>query len=355
MSLRLLDFFTYYKKLPHQQAAIAELEQAIKTSAPSLLERSAPWYKTWQQAGIQQNYSQAVDLIKEFEGCHLEAYADPLHGWGVPTIGYGTTRYPNGNKVAKGDKITVVEAEELLNAEVNSIASTLKRTIPHWSAMTLEQQCALIDFGYNLGSGFYGAEGFETITAKLQAKDWGAVPAAMLLYCNPGTDVEAGLRRRREAEGALWRRGMAQLQQEPAKLNPNSPFSARLTPHIRLGEFALDQEARRFDHQYQVDTAAELAAFLERVRRNFGDKPIVITSGYRPPSINKQVGGASQSEHLFNAPGVGAVDFFVNGADIHAVQLFCDKYWNYSVGYGAPKGFIHVGIRQGRPRARWDY
>lgn len=144
-------------------------------------------------------------------------------------------------------------------------------------------------------------------------------------------------------------------QQEPARLTPSSPFSAHLTPNVTLGEFALDQEARRFDHQYQIDTAAELAAFLERVRVQFAGKPIVITSGYRPAAINRQIGGASSSEHLFNGPGVGAVDFYIHNADINAVQSWCDKNWPYSLGYGAPKGFVHLGIRAGKPRIRWDY
>ena len=87
----------------------------------------------------------------------------------------------------------------------------------------------------------------------------------------------------------------------------------------------------------------------------FGGKPIIITSGYRPPAINKAAGGASNSEHLYSVPGEGAVDFYVDGADINAVQLFCDKYWEHSVGYGAPKGFVHLGRRANGERRRWDY
>ena len=81
----------------------------------------------------------------------------------------------------------------------------------------------------------------------------------------------------------------------------------------------------------------------------------MISSGYRPASVNAAVGGASRSEHLYSSPGVGAVDFWVKDVDINAVQAWCDENWQYSLGYGAPKGFVHLGIRQGRPRLRWDY
>jgi hypothetical protein len=72
--------------------------------------------------------------------------------------------------------------------------------------MANNRQCALISFAYNLGSSFYGNTGFETISKRLREKDWAGVPDALLLYCNPGTNVEAGLKRRRMAEGDLWGR-----------------------------------------------------------------------------------------------------------------------------------------------------
>jgi putative NIF3 family GTP cyclohydrolase 1 type 2 len=216
------------------------------------------------------------------------------------------------------------------------------------------QRSALVSFAYNLGAGFYGSAGFETITRCLRDRKWSEVPAALELYRNPGTNVETGLLRRRRAEGKLWGQHQVAAEPETAKLRPSSPFTARITPHIRLGEFALDQEARRFQNQGQLDIAAELAAFLERVRVQFGGRPIVITSGYRPEAINRQAGGASNSEHLYQ-PGCGAVDFYIDGEDTYVVQNWCDKHWPYSIGYGACKGFIHLGIRSSRAKVRWDY
>ena len=345
--VKLSDLFRYYKHgTPHQMAAVAELEAELMAAAPQVFNRDQPWYKTWRQAGKQQDHSAAVALIKEFEGCHLTAYKCPAGVW---TIGYGTTA-----GVKQGDTITQDQAEQMLVREIDRIVERL-RAVPHWNEMSANQQSALISFAYNLGAGFYGAAGFETISKRLREKDWRRVPEALLLYRNPGSSFEVGLKRRRIAEGNLWVKGLPEIQQDTAKLSPQAPFTARITPHIQLGEFALFQEARRFQHQYQLDTAAELAAFLERARGAFGGKPVVITSGYRPPAINRSVGGASGSEHLFNAPNVGAVDWYIKGADIYKVQDWCVKNWPYSTGLGAPKGFIHTGIRAGRPRPTWPY
>jgi lysozyme len=52
------------------------------------------------------------DLIKSFEGCRLNAYKCSA---GVPTIGYGNTYYPNGDKVQMYDVITLQQAIELFD------------------------------------------------------------------------------------------------------------------------------------------------------------------------------------------------------------------------------------------------
>lgn len=354
--ITLEQLFRFYRGLPHQAAAISQLEQDLAVNSyQAAMRRDRAWFKTWSQDGKQVDLAAALKLIKDFEGCHLDAYPDPLSGGAPWTIGYGTTRYSDGRAVKKGDRLNMVEADMLLRLEVDRIAEKLRATVPHWGEMADHQKCALISFAYNLGSAFYGSKGFETISKRLREKDWSGVPDALLLYRNPGTNVEAGLKRRRIAEGDLWGRERQTTGAISAMFTPESPLSHKITAHVTYGEFALNQEARRFDHQHQCDTAIRLSQFLERVRTQFGGKPVVITSGYRPATINKLVGGASGSEHLYSVPGEGAVDFFVDGADINAVQAWCDKEWPYSLGYGAQRGFVHLGIRRGSPRLRWPY
>lgn len=137
--------------------------------------------------------------------------------------------------------------------------------------------------------------------------------------------------------------------------SPSSPFSYQVTPHVTYGEIAMQSEARRFKYQYQCDTAVLLCQFIEKARMHFGNRPVIITSGYRPPNINLQVGGASDSEHLYNSKDKGAIDWYIDGLDVYALQDWCKAKWPYSTGLGASKGFVHTGIRPGRPKVVWDY
>ena len=148
-----------------------------------------------------------IKLIKEFEGCHLSAYPDPLTG-GLPiTIGWGSTRDKNGKPFQMGDKITQAEADELLISQCKNQFIPALTKIPHWNEMSDGKRGALLSFAYNLGAGFYGGDNFNTITKRLKNKEWDLVPDALYLYRNPGSNVEAGLARRRKAEGESWKKG----------------------------------------------------------------------------------------------------------------------------------------------------
>jgi GH24 family phage-related lysozyme (muramidase) len=289
----------------------------------------------------------ALKIIKEFEGCHLAAYICPA---GVPTIGWGSTRL-NDRPVKLGDTISQSRADQLLADDVAARYQRLVELLPMVRQWSGNRVASLVSWAYNVGM---QAVADSTLRKRLLARE---DPVRVVSEELPRWDKAdgkplAGLTRRRAAEVALF---VGRELQQPARVTPSSPFSTLLTPHIQVGEFALFQEARRFDQQHQVDTALELARFMERCRAQFGGKPVIITSGYRPAAVNRSVGGASGSEHLFDAPGVGAVDFYIKGISVQAVQGWCDLNWPYSLGYGAPKGFVHLGIRKGRPRVRWDY
>lgn len=331
---------------PHQLAAFTALWESMTVA------QKQQFTELWRAQGspaAKSGESQvdwlpaALKIIKEFEGCHLDAYLCPA---GIPTIGWGATQ---GVKI--GDRISQDKADAMLSADVKARYQRLAELLPIMRKWPGNRVAALLSWCYNVGM---QAVADSTLRKRLLA---GEDPVRVVSQELPRWDKAngkalAGLTRRRAAEVALF---VGRELQQPAKITPTSPFSTKLTPHITLGEFALGQEARRFQHQHQVDTAAELAAFMEKCRKKFGGKPVIITSGYRPAAINKSVGGASGSEHLYNAPGVGAVDFLIDGASVKTLQDWCDANWPYSVGYGAQKGFVHLGIRTGRPKVRWDY
>ena len=185
--------------LPHQQAAWSYAWELLSDDEQSAFLdkfRSDPAPKptlAWEPAAA---------LIREFEGFSSVVYKCPA---GVPTIGWGTTRWPDGAAVKIGDTITRDAADGLLdNMLETQVVPALAKSIPGWKTLSAQRQNALISFAYNVGWHFYGSEGFETISKCLRESDYDGVPAALMLYINPGSNVKAGLRRRREAEGKLW-------------------------------------------------------------------------------------------------------------------------------------------------------
>lgn len=89
-----------------------------------------------------------------------------------------------------------------------------------------------------------------------------------------------------------------------------------LSPHFTLQEMVVSQTAARYGMSNVPDAPAiaalrETAVLLEEVRALFGGSPIIVTSGYRSPMVNKLVGGAANSQHLtghaadFVVPAIG--------------------------------------------------
>jgi GH24 family phage-related lysozyme (muramidase) len=196
--------FTPNPPLPHQAAGWNWLdEQLTQDQRERFFEmfRAAPLPKPADDPAVKL----ALPLIREFEGCQLTAYPDPETGGEPWTIGWGATTHFDGTRVKQGDTITQNVADQMLDNYVrNVMAGQLQQRIPIWRKLTASQQAALISFAYNVGVMFYGATGFDTITAALRDGRLSDVPAALRLYVNPGGPSEAGLKRRREAEIKMW-------------------------------------------------------------------------------------------------------------------------------------------------------
>lgn len=228
---------------------------------------------------------QAIALIKEFEGCHklkpsddlVHAYPDPLSGGEPYTIGWGTTVYPDGRKVRPADSITKEDADKFFVTTLQeSYWEPLSKRIPGWSEINDPMQSALCSFAYNLGVGFYGSSGFNTISACLREKRWNDVPSALMLYVNPGSNVEAGLRRRRDAEGDLWRQGLAVLKGTAAPAAKQEIFEAITETFLKKEKVDSSQLSPQqlvpveTGRQYKIEQVLETSGKSIKVRLAYG-------------------------------------------------------------------------------------
>ena len=85
-------------------------------------------------------------IIREFEGFKAEAYLDT---GGVWTIGFGTIKYPNGQRVKKGDTCTREQAEQWLKNDCKWVDACLDKYVT--AKLTQNQFDALASFVYNIG------------------------------------------------------------------------------------------------------------------------------------------------------------------------------------------------------------
>ena len=206
MTIKFIDAVKYHKDLPHQIDAWNFLQATVHKE---VLDEFARRYRNEKiEPTLEGLPESGIYLIKEFEGCHLSAYYDPLTGSLPITIGWGSIRRKDGTRFMIGNKISQAEADDLLYYQLRKEFLPSLQKIPYWNEMNENQQGALLSFAYNLGAGFYGSTNFNTITKALKEKRWGDIPAALELYRNPGSKVEKGLLRRRKAEGALWASGL---------------------------------------------------------------------------------------------------------------------------------------------------
>ena len=91
----------------------------------------------------------------------------------------------------------------------------------------------------------------------------------------------------------------------------------------------------------------ELVRILDDVRAYF-NKPVLINSGTRCVSHNKNVGGSSSSQHLYGK----ACDFVVKDIHEDLVVEYLERKYKDTYGIGRYSGRTHVDCRENK--ARWD-
>lgn len=159
-----------------------------------------------------------LELVKDFEGCALEAYADSVGVW---TIGFGRIIYPNGRRVRPGDTCSLAQAfdwlfQDLAQEGAQYVAKFTKRP----ELLTDCQWSALVSFTYNRGAGRFNERLASLLSNALMDQhidraELAAVTETLLTYDWAGSGANRkkllGLKRRRWAEremflGGNWRK-----------------------------------------------------------------------------------------------------------------------------------------------------
>ena len=149
---------------------------------------------------------EGVALIKRFEGCErripgglVVAYPDPGTGGAPWTIGWGAT----GPGIGPGTVWTQAQADARLEADLVRYAAEVADAVGAAPA-TQAQFDALVSFHYNTGE-----IRRATLTRKHNAGDYAGAAGEFARWNRAGGRVPKGLVRRRAAEAALYREGMA--------------------------------------------------------------------------------------------------------------------------------------------------
>jgi len=103
----------------------------------------------------------------------------------------------------------------------------------------------------------------------------------------------------------------------------------QISPHFTLGEF------QSHDGADMVKYSTYVLSWLEKIRARYGGT-IRITSGYRSPSYNARVGGASNSAHLYGQ----AADFKVTDSEGKPVSSKRICLWLEAIDYPKSIGFM---------------
>lgn len=127
----------------------------------------------------------------------------------------------------------------------------------------------------------------------------------------------------------------------------------QLSQHFSLAEATRSDAARMLgidnsptiaQHRRNLEYTAQQ---MERVRRVLGNRPLIVSSWYRNPTVNRAVGGVSNSAHAqglavdFTARGLSVLDACraLVASDIQFDQLIYEYH-----------RWVHIGFSRTAPR-----
>lgn len=141
---------------------------------------------------------EGMDLITAFEGFSAKPYLD---GGGVPTIGYGSTYYIDGSKVAIHDTpISKEQAIKLMRGTLRQYEEAVSRAVR--KPIKQNQFDACVSLAYNIG-----AANFKKSTLVQMINDGKAphdIAAQFLRWDHDNGKTVKGLTNRRKAEMELF-------------------------------------------------------------------------------------------------------------------------------------------------------
>jgi lysozyme len=137
-----------------------------------------------------------VELICGFEGLRLEAYDD---GVGVWTVGFGTTKFPNGMRVKKGDNCTLEQAKSYMQNDLKEFEQTVNGAVG--VPLNQNQFDALVSLAYNIGTTAFKN---STLVKRLNDENYKGAADQFNVWVNAGGKRMQGLVNRRAAEQALF-------------------------------------------------------------------------------------------------------------------------------------------------------
>ena len=331
-----------------------------------------------------------IDLIKQFEGCHLTAYKCPT---GKLTIGYGHTA-----GVKEGQKITQAQADAYLKADLEKFEKHVD-TYNNKYKWNQNEFDALVSFAFNIGN-------IDQLTAK-GTRSRAVIAEKILLYNKDGEGkVLTGLTKRRQAEQKmflnagdaveqarstvksgstgedvrylqtrLYERGYnvgtidgkfgsrtlaaVKLLQQDYGLTADGVVGAKtwaaiedaadikilslvtngnnsLSANFKVKEFACKDKSDKILLDVEF-----VQKYLQKIRDHFGAS-VTINSGYRTLEYNTKIGGAANSYHCRGR----AFDIVVKGHTPAEVARYAQTLG--ILGIIQYNGFVHVDSRKTR-------